>query len=63
MFELLLTTFDTIRLHSGTLAPGPITGETNTGGSGVRIVYSAYPESTLPDVTRRGISSTHERGV
>ena len=63
MFEPLLATLDTIRLRSGTLAPGPIVRETNADGSEIRIVYSACPESTLPDVIRREISSAHERGA
>ena len=63
MFEPLLATLDTIRLRSGTLAPGPIVRETSADGSEVRIVYSACPESTLPDIIRREISSAHERGA
>ena len=63
MSEPLLATLDTIRLRSGTLAPGPIVRETSADGSEVRIVYSACPESTLPDIIRREISSAHERSA
>ena len=63
MSELLLATLDTIRRRSGILAPGPIVRETSADGSEVRIVYSACPESTLPDIIRREISSAHERGA
>ena len=63
MSEPLLATLDTIRLRSGTLAPGPIVRETSADGSEIRIVYSACPESTLPDIIRREISSAHERSA
>ena len=63
MSEPLLATLDTIRLRSGTLAPGPIVRETSADGSEIRIVYSACPESTLPDIIRREISSAHKRSA
>lgn len=63
MSEPLLAMLDTIRRRSGTLAPGPIVRETSADGSEVRIVYSACPESALPDVVRREISSAYERGA